>query len=110
MNELLLEGLAAVIAGMGSVFVILILISLIIGLFEYIDPINRKNKLASLQAKISKTKTDKELSHDKKDTSKIDLNLDGEEEARIVAAISVALATSLNTSVDKLQVKAIRRV
>jgi hypothetical protein len=86
------------------------MISFIIGFFEYIDPVNRKEKLESKrrnrknksQAKTSSTKKNADITLIQK--------LDQEEQARVVAAISIALATALNTRVDRLKVKEIRRL
>ncbi len=105
MNEIIMEGTTALIAGMGTVFIILVLISVVISLFEHLDPETRAEKrLARLAKKGNPIEVTEEPVEEAQDTS------DQEEMLRVVAAISVALAKSLNTSVDRLQVRSIRRL
>lgn len=88
------EGLTALISGMVAVFSILILISFIISLFRFIktgDIKHEPHKEARINAVI-----------EKKDST-ID-------ELELVAVITAAIAASLNTTTDQLQVKSFRRI
>lgn len=106
MNGMLAEGLTALIAGMGTVFIILIIISLVIGAFKYIVP----NQSAGSKTEISKKTQPKREQGLKSGSELIDDQAQAEENRKIVAAITVALAASLNTDVDNLVVRSIRRV
>lgn len=97
--------------GMGTVFVVLIFIAFLISLFKYIN---------KAEAHFAKRKLDKELEM-MEDGEVIDaadapvvLDIIPEaaaqaDEHELVAVITAAVAASLNTSVDKLIVRSIRR-
>lgn len=93
MQAQLMEGVTALIAGMGTVFAILILISVIISLFKYIN-------------------VEKEVFHEMpvESTPLVQNEVDADEMNRVVAAITVALATELNVSADRLVVRNVRRL
>lgn len=83
--------------GMGTVFVILILISLIISSFGLIGKAQEKNKKAAAQPAVVETAPQVEVVEDETD----DLEL--------VAVISAAIAASEGTSTDGFVVRSIRR-
>jgi len=94
MHEQLMEGITALIAGMGTVFAILILISVVISLFKYINIEKKVFRELAVSATEAGSAEDKDL----------------EEMNRVVAAISVALATKLKLPADQLVVRNIKRV
>jgi len=91
MENWLAEGTRALVSGLGTVFIVLILISLIISLFKYIKPAQPKTK----EVKPAETKK---------------VEVKKEDDLELVAVITAAIAASLNTTTDKLQVRSIRRV
>jgi len=92
------EGLTALISGMGTVFVILILISFVISLFKYISAgENKHDKNSKVNAKIEETPHIAEAVNEQDDLE-------------LIAVITAAVAVSMNTSTDKLRVKSLRRV
>lgn len=88
------EGAVALISGMGIVFIVLILIALVIWSFKFIKP---KKKVIEVPQTVS-VKTEEIQEEDTSD----DLEL--------VAVITAAIAASLNTTTDKLQVRSFRRI
>jgi sodium pump decarboxylase gamma subunit len=96
-SERLQEGLIALISGMATVFVILIAISLIITLFKYIK--SGEIVHPHEQSKITAVVETKQHENDEK-----------KDETELVAVITAAIAASLNTTSDQLQVKSFRRI
>jgi sodium pump decarboxylase gamma subunit len=105
MAEWLEEGLVATINGVGTVFLVLILIAIVISLFKYIDKINISNLFKSASKKTAAVEAsqanDLVLS-----TPKSPQEDDGE----LIAVIVAAIAASLETSSDQLQVRSFRRI
>ena len=93
------------IIGMGTVFIVLIFISFIIGLFKYISVWENKNKAknnASADAQGVNNAIAQIVSNEEQDEEVDDLEL--------VAVITAAIAASENTSTDGLVVRSIRKV
>lgn len=104
MQNVLLEGFTALIAGMSTVFTILILISLLIGSFKFIIPSSdSEKKTGRPKAKVDNIESTIAV------TNKVG-QTDSKDMRPVIAAISVALAASLNTTVDKLKVRSFRRL
>jgi len=105
MAEWLEEGLVATINGVGTVFFVLILIAMVISLFKYIDKINISNLLKSAVKKTEPVETSQtnDLMISTSKTSQ-------EDEAELIAVIVAAIAASLETSSDQLQVRSFRRI
>lgn len=86
------EGVIALISGMGIVFAVLILIAIIIWAFKFIKQPGKKEVVVPeplpVQAPVEEETDDLEL----------------------VAVITAAIAASLNTTTDKLQVKSFRKI
>ncbi len=101
--EIIMEGTTALVAGMGTVFVILVLISLVIGLFKHLAPEARDEK------KLMK-KHNESVGNQGEMSGTGDVSSDEGENLQLIAVISVILAKALNTSVDKLRVRSIRKV
>lgn len=91
------EGVTALISGMSTVFIILIMISIIISLFKYIkkDEDTQKAEETKVTACVE---TKKESIEDEMD------------EQELVAVITAAIAASLQTTTDKLVVTSFRKV
>lgn len=98
--------------GMGVVFVVLIFISFLISLFKYI------NKAEMRMAERSEKRAAKKAEKDgfvPKDVSKAPVVLDTVPEAEavddleLIAVITAAVAASMNTSVDNLVVRSVKR-
>lgn len=97
MENWIYDGITALISGLTSVFVVLILISFIISLFKYINfgknkEITRKDTRLHLQAVVEENV------------------IEPNDELELVAVITAAIAASLNTTTDRLQVKSLRRI
>ncbi len=90
------EGLIALICGMGIVFLVLIIISAIIGLLKRVN----KSKQEEVKA-VDKIPTE---------ISQEDEEEDEEDDMELVAVITSAIASSLNTTTDQLVVRSFRRV
>jgi sodium pump decarboxylase gamma subunit len=105
MSDWVAEGVTALVSGMSTVFLILILIALMISGFKHI------NKLVD-QAKALFSKKDsrpEDLANpeiQEPDPAPLDAGIDTEE----VAVITAAIAASLKTSQDALRVKKLRRM
>lgn len=93
MNEQLIESLTALIAGMGTVFVVLILISLIIGSFRYLNVKEKEHK--------HKKQYKEPVIHQPAEVK--------DDMGKIVAAITVALSHELHVPSDHLKIRSIRR-
>jgi sodium pump decarboxylase gamma subunit len=95
MEPWLLEGLTALVAGMSTVFIVLILISVIISLFKYINRAqNKSNEVKDAPVVIEPSVE----------------SVSNQDELELVAVITAAIAASLNTTTDKLHIKSFRRV
>jgi len=105
MAEWLEEGLVATINGVGTVFFVLILIAIIISLFKYIDRIN----ISSL-FKPAVKKAEPVEGSQIKDLVPSTPKITGEDDAQLIAVIVAAIAASLETSSDQLQVRSLRRI
>ncbi|MCF8018763.1 MAG: OadG family protein [Vallitaleaceae bacterium] len=105
MAEWLEEGIVGTINGVGTVFLVLILIALVISLFKYIDRINFSKffKSSGKQAVAEKLSPASDLALS---TPKAPL----EDDEQLIAVIVAAIAASLETSTDQLQVRSLRRI
>jgi sodium pump decarboxylase gamma subunit len=93
------------IIGMGTVFIVLIFISFIIGLFKYISVFENKSKAkneASTDAQGVNNAIAQIVSNEEQEEEVDDLEL--------IAVITAAIAASENTSTDGLVVRSIRKV
>jgi len=97
-GERLAEGFVALIAGMGTVFAILVLISVVISLFKHI----KTGQIKHGEHKEVKINATIETLPDKVEEVQDDLEL--------IAVIMAAIAASLETTTDQLQVKSFRRI
>lgn len=90
------EGIKALILGLSTVFLVLVLISLVISMFKHIN--------FEKKAKPAKTvETPKAL----KAISVVEKK---EEDLEIIVVLTAAIAASLNTTTDRLHVTSFRRV
>ncbi|GKX30148.1 hypothetical protein SH1V18_26280 [Vallitalea longa] len=86
------EGVIALISGMGIVFAVLILIAFVIWMFKFIKQPEKKEVVVPQAAPVQ--------AEPEEETDDLEL----------VAVITAAIAASLNTTTDKLQVKSFRRI
>lgn len=93
-NGIIQEGVVALVSGMGIVFIVLILISIIIWSFQFIEQPKKKTIEVPKEAPKSVPVVQEEEADD----------------LELVAVITAAIAASLNTSTDKLQVKSFRKI
>ncbi len=93
------NGLYVVIIGFGMVFLILCIISFILGLFSFAHKLSEKNK-ANKKAKISETKNVVINSEPEKKP---------EDDLELVAVITAAIAASMSTTSDNIIVHSIRK-
>lgn len=95
-SERLTEGVTALISGMGAVFLILVLISTIISLFKFLKAgeITHEHKEARINA-VVETQLEEEPEEDPME---------------LIAVITAAVAASLGTTTDRLQVRSFRRI
>lgn len=97
MEPWLEEGLTALITGLGTVFAVLILVSILISYLKYINVFDKNHKK-------QESKEQKEsIVIEETDNNIID-------DFELVAVITAAIAASLNTSTDKLLVKSFKRL
>jgi sodium pump decarboxylase gamma subunit len=103
MAEWLVEGLTATISGVTTVFVVLILISIIISLLKYVERINIKTyfKKNKQEAKSTVTEFIKIASES---VEKV------EDDLELVAVITAVIAATMNTTSDQLHVRSIKRI
>lgn len=103
----LTRALLNVATGMIVVFVVLILISFIIGLFKYISVFQNKLEARKANKDLVASSTDTVLSQieEKEEVETIELTDDLE----LVAVITAAIAASMGTSTDGFVVRSIRR-
>ena len=96
-SERLEEGVIALISGMVTVFIILILISLIISLFKYIKSGNivHPHEQSKITAVVEKKPHEIEKKSD---------------DTELIAVLTAAIAASLDTTTDQLHVKSFRRI
>lgn len=97
-GERLTEGFVALLAGMGTVFAILILISVVISLFKHIKTgeITHDHKADRINAAVEIKPVVEEVAV--------------QDDLELIAVIMAAIAASLDTTSDKLQVKSFRRI
>ena len=104
----LAEGVTALISGMGGVFLILILISSVIGLFKYIKTgeITHEHKEARINAMVEKKPV---VVPEEIQPVQVVQEIQGDD-LELIAAITAAIAVTLDTTTDKLIVKSFRRI
>jgi len=99
----ILEGIVALVLGMSTVFIVLILISTVISLFQHFD-FDNGIKLKSRKTK----KTDEVMNLEEKI---IENSVDNpENDLELIAVITAAIAASLETSTDKLEITSFRNI
>lgn len=98
-NEILMKALINTLLGMGTVFIVLILISFIISGFKLISKIQKKSE-------DKKTDTAKELNTAVSENTEADEEIDDYE---LIAVISAAIAMTQGASVDGFRVRSIKR-
>lgn len=101
-NVDLSQGVIAMVLGMTTVFVILILISLVISMFQWFDfengiKLKKRQKEVKVEAKPKPTKSE---SSKKKTVDDLEL----------VAVITAAVAASMNTTTDHLEIISFRQI
>jgi Na+-transporting methylmalonyl-CoA/oxaloacetate decarboxylase gamma subunit len=96
LGERLSEGLIALLAGMGTVFAILILISIVISLFKYMKT-----------GEITHVHDDRKFNAFVEDLPATE---EVQDDLELIAVIMAAIAASLETTTDQLQVKSFRRI
>jgi len=101
MNGIVFEGLVATVAGMGIVFITLLIISFVLSQMGAIQKIFKPKKAEEI-IKVEEVEEIEEIEEIEETIINDDLEL--------VAVITAVIAASLNTSNDKLQVRTIRRV
>jgi sodium pump decarboxylase gamma subunit len=94
------DALIVTVAGMGIVFVVLIVISFIISGFKYINVLEKRR-----DDKLAKKSEPKE----KQVPVQVVENV-VQDDLELVAVITSVIASSLNTTTDQLQVRSIRRI
>jgi len=102
----LAEGTTALIAGMGTVFIVLIAISFVISLFKYFkfgEVVKHEHKEARINVIVENKAPVIQGASVVQEAPKMD-------DLELVAVITAAIAASLNTTTDKLQVKSFRRL
>lgn len=89
-----MEGVKALVCGMTTVFVVLIVIALVIDLFKYIKPKKNESKHEHTEvvAMVEKTEPQKQ------------------DDLELIAVITAAIAASLNTTSDNLVVTSFRKI
>lgn len=103
------DALLNVAIGMITVFIVLILISFIIGLFKYISVI--QNKLADRKANKDSlaNSADNVFSQIEEKEDVEEVYVDATDDLELVAVITAAIAASMGTSTDGFVVRSIRR-
>lgn len=117
MAQWLIEGLTATISGVATVFIVLILIALIIASLQYvINPkktIERMREQRAAKAKAREAelnKTTESIMGVSDKVSAVPAPSQAQDDLELVAAITAAIAASLDVSSDRLVVRSIRRV
>lgn len=95
MDNILQEGVVALISGMGIVFLVLILIAVIIWLFKFIQQPQEK------VIEVPKSVPAQVTTHEEEQQT---------DDLELIAVITAAIAAQLDTSTDKLQVKSFRKI
>ena len=103
------DALLNVAIGMITVFIVLILISFIIGLFKYISVV--QNKLADRKANRDSlaNSADNVFSQIEEKEDVEEVYVDATDDLELVAVITAAIAASMGTSTDGFVVRSIRR-
>lgn len=113
MGEVLSKALLNTLMGMGTVFVVLIVISLIISLFKYIPALERKFRSAFRK---KAKKAPKNVPAENKPAPKRPVLVQEEEETEmgdeLIAVIMAAIVASSGgaVSADRLRIRSVRRV
>ncbi len=101
MDDKIAESTTALIAGMGTVFVILVLISLVISLFKFMNRTDKPSNRSDIQMKAVI-----ESNLQKNNTVESDV----QDDLELLAVLTAAICASLNTTSDQLRVKSYRRI
>ena len=99
MTQIMINAALNTLLGMGTVFLVLIFISLLIGCFKYINMLEQKIetvKASMVSAEITASAAEMVMADEKGDLE-------------LVAVISAAIAAYEGTSADSLVVRSIRR-
>ncbi len=101
MDEKIAESTTALIAGMGTVFAILILISVVISLFKYMKKTDKPSNRSDIQMKaVIESNRQKHTGSSSREEADLEL----------LAVLTAAICASLNTTSDQLRVKSYRRI
>lgn len=106
LGENLSRGAVHTLIGMGTVFIVLIFISLIIGCFKYINEWEKKTAAAKAPAPVptpAPAPAPAVMEEEEEEEEELTDDLE------LVAVITAAIAASLNTSADGLVVRSIKR-
>ena len=99
MGETLVRALLNTLMGMGTVFLVLIFISLLISCFKFIPQI--MDKLSKKSSVVEKPEVVEEISET--------VTANEEDDSELIAVIAAAIAASEQTSTDSFVVRSIRR-
>lgn len=93
------EGVTAMVAGMGTVFIVLIVISYVISLLKHFNfgEIKHEHKEARINVVVEEKVSVPEV-------------VNVPDDLELIAVITAAIAASMNTTTDQLQVKSYRRI
>lgn len=97
MSEVFIEGLGTTVVGMLTVFAVLIMLSFVLYLLKFVNKDAKKAEI--VENKIVETKEQTSVEP-----------IVQEDDLELIAVITAAIASSLNTNSDRLQVKSIVRV
>ncbi len=103
MQDWVFEGVKALIAGMGTVFIILIIISFVISMIKHVNI--TKKEIVHVEDGLHDNKLHLAAVVEVAETAE-----PKQDENELVAIIAAAVAASLNTTTDRLQVRSLRRI
>ena len=109
------EGIKALVTGMTTVFIVLILISTIISLFKYLNRTSRTPGSEVKEQSFGFTKDRRETDgiKDSEGNRSLTALVNAEKnmnELELIAVLTAAVAASMNTPVDRLRVTSFRKI
>lgn len=99
MSEVFIEGLGTTVVGMLTVFAVLIMLSFVLYLLKFVNKDIKKTEI--VEDKVIETKEQMPVEP---------IVQEDVDDLELIAVITAAIASSLNTNSDRLQVKSIVRV
>lgn len=99
MSEVFIEGLGTTVVGMLTVFIVLIMLSFVLYLLKFVNKDIKKTEI--VEDKVIETKEQMPVEP---------IVREDVDDLELIAVITAAIASSLNTNSDRLQVKSIVRV